>query len=317
MSSPAHEARTVSFEGRGISALVSELASKPSGWLAALVAITSKEQYEGAIKLLGWALPLLVEDESYKSLFAIRCTLDMIADDPHSPSWRRAGADPQIQVLTEPPLLGKLATIVLTAATPPREVSELLVRGTVAATYALYSARLKLTSVEGVRARFVELVRSFGENGLPMIRAGLAKLEAKRELEVAEQLAIDLMEAAPRVKDDAAGEIVARYLDGETSPVMVTAAASALVAFWGERAVPVLLALLSSPDDAARAAAIEGLGVLRAIDERIVPKVAHVAGPGAAAEVRAAARAALGDVIGPARAAAERAIAELGLEPTR
>ena len=306
-------ARTVSFEGPGITSLVMELSTKPAGWLAALVATPKQEQYEGAIKLLGWVVPLLVEDGCYKSLFAIRCTLDMIADDAHAAPWRRAGADAVLLVLTEPPFLGKLASLALTEPSPPREVTELLHRGGVPAAYALYSARLKLASVAGVRARFVELVRAYGANAMPMIRAGLAKLEAKRAHEVAEHLAIDLMEAAPRTKDDAAGEIVARYLGANASPALTVAASTALVALWADRAAPILLALLEKGDDAARVAAIRGLGTLRCIDERIVPKIVQIAGKGASREIRTAARAALADVIGPARGAAERALLDLGL----
>jgi len=310
---PAMAARTVSFEGPGITTFVMELSTKPAAWLAALVATSSKEQYEGAIKLLGWALPLLIEDAAYKSLFAIRCTLDMIADDAHTAAWRRAGAESMLLALTEPPFLGKLATIALTEASPPREVTELLHRGGVPAAYAIYSARLKLASVAGVRERFVELVRAYGANAMPMIRAGLAKLEAKRAHEVAEHLAIDLMDAAPRAKDDAAGEIVARYLAADASPALTVAASTALVALWAERAAPILLALLENGDDASRVSAIRGLGLLRCIDERIVPKIVQIAGKGASREIRTAARAALADVIGPARGAAERALLDLGL----
>ncbi len=311
---PGSNAAPVSWEGRSVTALVNELTTKPAPWLASLAATTNKEQFEASVEQLGWALPLLVDDAAYKTLFAIRSTLDVLAEDDRSAAWKRAGAQSLQQVLMEPALLAKLATIVLSEKNPSRESSELLFRAGTAAAYALYSTRLKLAAMTGVRQRFVETIRRLGPNAMPMIRAGLAKLEGRRAHAIAEDLAVDLLEAAPRLRDDAAGDLVARYLNVEATPALVRAAASALVAFYGDRAAPVLLALLVVGDDDARVSALEGLAAVRAIDERVIAKIAQIADKDAAPAVRAAAGAALRDVIGPARSVADATLVRLGLD---
>ena len=131
-------------------------------------------------------------------------------------------------------------------------------------TYALYSARLKLHDRAGVSRRFVLLVRELGVEALPMVRAGLARLEPKRDGVVASALATDLFQASPRVSDHETGELASRYLHGST-PELTSAAADSLVGFWGPRATPFMLGLLGSHDDRVVLTAIEGLRELQMV----------------------------------------------------
>jgi len=279
--------------------LAGELATKPAPWLAAFASSATYDQFDVLARRLGAAVPLLVAERNVRALFAIRCTLDVLAaDDPNQPSWRAAGARTLQHAFQEVPLLGFLAEAALSDDRPPREITELLLRAGTPATYALYSARLRLTACQGVRSRFADLLRAFGNEALPMIRAGLAKLEARRELAVAASLAMDLLEAAPRVRDDEAGAITARYLVGSTTE-LTCAAAAAIVAFWGTRATPLLVGLLAADDDRARIAAIQGLRELRAVDAHVARSIVRAATSSTSAELQSAARAAL-DEAGPA-----------------
>jgi hypothetical protein len=213
-------------------------------------------------------------------------------------------------MFAEPTFLGALAEAVLSADRPPRELMELVLRIGGPAAYALYSARLKMSDQPAVRRRFVLLVRELGPDALPMIRAGLARLETRREVLVAAALAADLLLASPRVRDDEAGEIAARYVQG-SSPGLTSVAAEALVGFWGPRATPLLLGLLNSHDDGVSIAAINGLRELRAIDEYAVTKIAFAGRSTESADVCIAARAALSETTGAARVVAMRALEQL------
>jgi serine/threonine-protein kinase len=254
--------------------LAAELVSRPAAWLSAFAEAQRPDDLEVLASRLEAALPVLLDDRQMKALFAIRSTLDELAtDDGRQPSWRVARAR-QIQPLfAEPSFLAVLAEAALSDDEPPREVTELVLRIGGPAAYALYSARLKMSEVDGVRSRFVLLVRELGAEALPMIRAGLARLETKRDVPVASALAFDLLEASPRIRDEEAGDVTAHYIQGST-PALTAAAAEALVGFWGVRATPFLFALLSSTEDAVIVAAIDGLRELGAIDERVVARIA-------------------------------------------
>ena len=308
------EVTVVNVNGR---VLAGELAARAAPWLAAFAEAGRADQLESLAGRLEAALPVLVAERSMKALFAVRCTLDELAvDDGRQPAWRITRARALQLAFAEPTLLAMLAEAALGSDEPAREVTGLLARAGTPATYALYSARLKLNDQPGVRPRFVRLVRALGVEALPMLRAGLARLEARRSLAVAAVLAADLFEASPRLRDDHAGELASRYLHG-SPPDLTRSAAEALVWFWGERATPLLLGLLASSDDAVRLAAINGLRALSAVDEYAVTRILFAARSTESCEVHAAARAALGETLGPARAVAERALAQLPAEHAR
>ena len=255
--------------------LAAELVSRPAAWLSAFAETQRADELEVLASRLEAALPVLLEDRQMKALFAVRSTVDDLAtDDGRQPSWRVARARQLQPLFADPTFLAALAEAALADDEPPREVTELVLRIGGPAAYALYSARLKMSDVSGIRARFVAIVRELGAEALPMIRAGLARLETKRDVPVASVLAADLLEASPRVRDEQAGDVTARYIQGST-PALTAAAAEALVGFWGIRATPFLFALLSSTEDAVIVAAIGGLRELRAIDERVVARIAQ------------------------------------------
>jgi TolA-binding protein len=88
-----------------------------------------------------------------------------------------------------------------------------------------------------------------------MMRAGLARLAPHHERPVARELAVDLLLATPNIRDDAAGELAARW--ARVGPIEVTrAAVPALAKLWSERARPMFVAALASlkTGDAERAA---------------------------------------------------------------
>jgi serine/threonine protein kinase len=305
------EVAIVSMNGR---VLAAELLSRPAAWLSAFAETQRADPFEALASRLEAALPVLLADRSVKALFAVRCTLDeLAADDPRQPGWRVARARHLQQMFAEPAFLGALAEAALSVDRPAREISELALRIGGPAAYALYSARLKMSDQPAVRRRFVLLVRELGLDALPMIRAGLARLDTRREILVAAALAADLLLASPRVRDDEAGELAARYVQG-SAPGLTSVAAEALVGFWGPRATPLLLGLLNSHDDGVSLAAINGLRELGAVDEYAVTKIAFAARSTASADVRAAALAALSATSGGAREAARRALEMLGSE---
>ena len=283
-------------------------------WLSAFAETERPDVFESLAGRLEHALPCLFEDLQVRALFAVHSTLDALAtEDARSPGWRVARARRLQQMFAEPTFLAQLAELALSVDEPPREVTDLVLRVGGPAAYALYSARLKMSEVSGVRRRSVRLVLELGIDALPMIRAGLARLESKRELPLAVALAADLLQASPRVLDEEAGSVAARYVQG-SGPGVTTVAAEALVGFWGDRATPWLLGLLGSEDEAVMAAAMNGLRQLNAIDERAVARIALAAQGARSSDLRAAARAALLETTGPARAVALLAAARFPAE---
>jgi eukaryotic-like serine/threonine-protein kinase len=297
--------------------LAGELAARPAPWLAAFAAATQAEQFDTLARRLDGALPLLAGERNFKALFAVRRTLDALAvDDGHQAGWRVARARALQLACADPQLLTALAEAALTSDHSGREVYELLVRAGTPAMYALYSARLKLHDLPGVRRRFVLFVREVGAEALPMIRAGLARLEARRNVPVAAALAYDLFEASPHVLDDEAGEVTVRYLQ-DTPRDVTRVAAQALVWFWRARAKPRLLGLLACDDEGIVIASMNGLRELGIVDEYTVTCIVVAARATRSAEVRNAARWALRQSAGKAYALAQRALRDVADDEQR
>ena len=273
--------------------VAAEIAAKPAQWLAAFSRAGSEDEFKLRASQLEEALPEILTERNLKTLFAIHSTLDVLgADDPSAPGWRVAGARRLQRVLFDGTFVGWLAEAALADDDPPREILRLLVGGGAPATYALYSARLRLTEQPNVRARFVRRVRDFGAAALPMVRAGLARLEPKRGMIVAASLAQDLLDSAPRVRDDEAGFTTAAYLY-DSNPALTAAAARAIAAFWGARSVPLLVGLLEAEDSSVVVAALDGLRETRAVDVHVARHIAAVVAASSSAEVQKAGRAAL------------------------
>jgi serine/threonine-protein kinase len=287
--------------------LAGELVARPATWLSAFAASKTPREFEALAARLLSALPVLMAERQLKALFAVRCTLDELASQSaHDPGLRLAHTRSVQQAFGDPGFLASLAETSLSADRPPREVTELVLRLGTAMAYALYSARLKLSADSAVRRRFVLLVRDLGADGLPMLRAGLARLQPNRDRAVAADLAVDLLHASPHARDDEAGELTSLYLQGSPAELMRTAA-SALVGFWGPRATPFLLGLLGAPHPEVVVAAIDGLRELQVVDERVVAKIMHAARATTSSGIRAAARSALLDTSGSVRGVALRA----------
>ena len=294
----------------GATLLAGELAQRPAPWLSAFAEAARDDQLTILAHRLAAAIPVLAGEGNVKALFAVRCTLDELAADDRQPAWRSEKASALLHLLAEPRLLAALAEAVLSSDHPPRETTELLMREGTPASYALYSARLKLHEVEGARRRFVLLVRELGAAALPMIRAGLSRLEGSRTRPVAATLAYDLLRASPRQRDDEAGEVTALYLEGSPAQ-LVRVAVEALAAFWEQRATPLLVGLLGSEDDGVRIACIDGLRQLRAVDEYAVTRIHFAARTSTSNDVRIAARSALLETTGNGRVVATRALEQL------
>jgi HEAT repeat protein len=170
-------------------------------------------------------------------------------------------------------------------------VVELLHRAGTPGAYALYSVRIKATSM-AARRRFVANLQSYGVVALPMIRAALARIESRRNSGVGAHLFLDIIAASPRVLDDEAGTIVARYLEGSAEPV-TCAAIEALVSFWRARAAPELLGLIGAESERVCIAAVRGLVAIGAVGEHVAPRLAHLSRTNPSPAVRAAATEAL------------------------
>ena len=263
-----------------------ELTANPAGWLARLAETTQRDAFERLAHELDASIPLLAHVRNYKALFAVRSTVDHIADDIQSPPWRRGAAQALRLAFVDPGLLAELAAVVLAEDSPPREIAELLLGAGTPGACALYSVRIKVSGAAS-RRRFVAQVQSFGVAALPMIRAALARIESRRNSPAAASLFLDIVAASPHVQDDAAGAIVARYLGSSSEPV-TCAAIEALVSFWRARAAPELLGLIGAESERVCVAAIHGLAAIGAVGEQVADRLARLSHTNPSSAVRAA-----------------------------
>lgn len=254
-----------------------------SAWLARFASTEKRAEFEAMARDVEAAMPGLVETANVRVLFAIRSTIDVLAEElSRHLEWRAQAARGLQRLYGEPRVLTVLSEIALTRDAPPREVVELLIRIGTPAAYALYAVRLKQTNVTAVRRRFVNILRRIGLPAMPMIRAALLKIEAKRDVAIASALAVDLLDGSPRLRDDEAGAIVARYLESGASTSLRVVAIEALVGFWRERATPILLGFVGAEDEVS-AAAVRGLSELVAIDLHVAEKIADAVRAGGSA----------------------------------
>ncbi len=269
-----------------------ELATTPAAWLARLTTATHADERKRMFRQLASALPALARDHHARSLLAVRRALDMLVADGGAAS----AAAPLLHFFGDPQLLAWVAELALGG---DDDAKELLVASGTQGAYALYSMRLKVNDQDAVRERFVTILGELGVSALPMIRAGLARLEPHCESPVASAMAEDLLLGAPAARDDETGEIVARYLR-VSSPALVRAGIAALTRLWGERARPFLVALLSADDDSIRIGAIQALGQVHGLDDHVVRRIAPLANSDSASE---ALRTAVREAFDQARAA--------------
>lgn len=178
-----------------------------------------------------------------------------------------------LHTVADPSTLTPLAEALLVRSEPPteREIG-VLAWAQVAGAHALFNARAKDASPTA-RSRFVAIMRSLGASTIPIVRGALERLAPAPGAPIRKPtMVVDLLSAAPAVRDDALGGVLARFARAP-EPEIRALALGALVPAWGERATPVLLASLAGPEDAVRATSLRGLAAVGAVDEFVVRKI--------------------------------------------
>jgi eukaryotic-like serine/threonine-protein kinase len=271
-----------------VRAVAPEIVTSTTEWLKRYAETLKHEEFMVMTEQLEATLPALINTANTKTLFALRSTLDLLASG-NANDARTARVVRLLKAFADPKLLAMVAETALLGKRGEDAAVRLLLAAKTPAAYAMYSVRLKLTGTH-VRHRFIELIAAFAEDALPMIRAGLTKLEAHQNVPVAAMLTEDLLRGVPALYDDALGEVIARYVRGG-SPRLRCAAIGALARVWGERSRPILIGVLGTTDDDARATAIRALGTIKGIDDLVAQKIEDlVRGPFASPAVRDAAR---------------------------
>lgn len=312
---PASVARMpVVADARGLAA---QLAREPVSTLRErLVTI---ERFTAEAQALAAAMRLMLEQRELAALAHVIAIFRKVASDPTD---ARAELSARlVRTLQDPARLAPVAEHAL--AEHDDAAPALLASLGLAAAHALYAARVRAHPTPPVRGRFVAALRAIGGASWPLVSAALQRNAPGDASQHDHRLAEDLLRSMPLVADEAAGGVVAKYLRWGDAPVR-RAAIPPIVTLWGDRARPLLLAvLLKDPDEGARVAAIRGLRDLHAIDDHVVRKaediLAEPSAPGAPAS-GSAVRVAIAEALGEARddvrplaaAALRRALAPKG-----
>jgi eukaryotic-like serine/threonine-protein kinase len=296
------------------------LAQNAVAWSARLAKTTDANVFAQAAQQLEPALRALAAKGEVDALWAVSSTMHGVASEGSAAVGSRAwSATKLLKLFHDPAILAHIAEQLLVGPPEARDKARrLLVNAGVAGAYGLYGARVKLARSQAVRPPFVTVLKDFGPKAWPVVRASLEKIAATGAPNAGTlDLAEDLLLCVPLVGDENAGHVVLKYL---RSPHSATcrAATAAIIKIWGERAKPVLVAMVQAKEDVVRIAGIAGLRQLNAIDEHLVPRLhailtRRVAG---GEEVRAAAAVALGHVSPTAKQPAVSLLAQL-LTPSR
>jgi serine/threonine-protein kinase len=296
------------------------LTKDPKSWLTKLL---SERDVRAVAKMLAeveGAARLLAQSAEARTLRAVSTTVHGIATDKQHAAEIRARAAEVSKVFKDPTLLAPIAERLLARGDEHREAARALVLDAgVAGAYALYGARVKLANEPGAREPFVATMRALGESCWPVVRAALERIPAAALTgghPVAAVLAEDLLLSLPTLRDDAAGQLVAKYVRTTEAP-LCRAATQALGRVWAERAAPLLLALLDVKDDGVRTAAIAGLREIGAVDEHVVRRLLPILAKkvDGGKELRLAAVAALEFVTADARPVAVPLLVQLVRDP--
>jgi serine/threonine-protein kinase len=254
-----------------------ELIADPARWLKQLADARDPRAFTALCGSIERGVSHIAERGHFAVLWRLASTVSVIADEgPRTAGSRALNAHRLHAAVLDPDVLALVAHGLLRGEGEEKEALRLLQDAKVAGAYALYGVRARATWDDAARARFSSAMRSFGENAWPALRAALEKLEP--QVARAPELVWDLFAAAPDVPDDAAGQVIARYL-ASASPVLRAVATTALARAWGRRARAMLLALLQDPDDGVRVAAIAALEAQQDIDEHVVRKLAAILQP--------------------------------------
>ena len=256
------------------------LARDPKTWLTKLLAERDPRLVDKMLGEVEAAARLLGQNADARALRALSSTIHGIAiDETRHAAIRKAAAEVH-KVFADPKLLAPIAERLLSAgdAEGVDAARALVLDAGAAGAYALYGARVKLATEPSVREPFVATMRALGEASWPVVRAALERIPGTAltgEHPRAAELAEDLLWSVPVVRDDAAGQLVAKYVR-TTRASLCGAATQALGRLLAERAAPLLLALLDIEDDGVRLAAIAGLRQVGAVDEHVVQRLVPI-----------------------------------------
>ncbi len=255
------------------------LSRDPTSWLAALAEQRDPRAFSQSVDELDVAVRVLAERGDAKALWAISSTLHGLVSRPSVMDAFRASVLPLLRLFTDPAMLGPTAERLLSGGFDGHESARnLLVQAKVAGAYALYGARVKYATVDAVRVMFVRTMREIGDAALPVLRAALERIPEAAftgEHPLAAALAEDLLLSVPRVRDEAAGLVAAKYLH-TSDPALARAATYALARLWGDRAQPVLLQLLDQGEEGVRVMALAAIREIGAFDPVLLRRLAPV-----------------------------------------
>ena len=300
---------------------VDSLANNTIAWAQRLAKTLDPAAFSQAAQKLEPALRALAQRGDMHALWTASSTMHGIAAEGSGAVGTRGySAAKLLRVFDDPAVLMQVAEQLLGAAQPELrdKARRLLVHAGVAGAYGLYSARVKLARTPAVRGQFVTMLKDFGPRAWPVVRASLEKISTTEAPNAATfDLAEDLLLCVPFVGDEQAGHLVMKFLRW-THSAICRAATAAIIKLWGDRAKPLLVAMVQSKEDVVRIAGIAGLKQLNAIDEHLVPRLHALLTRRipAGEEVRAAAAVALAAVAPSARQPAVTLLAQM-LTPQR
>jgi serine/threonine-protein kinase len=301
---------------------IEALAQNVIAFTARLAETTDPAAFAQGVQKLEPALRVLAAHGEVSALWNVSSTMHGVASEPSALEPKRSGAvrsrawsaSKLLKVFDDPNILVQISEQLLTGSPEARDKARrLLMRAGVAGAYGVYGARVKLARVPDIRPQFVTMLKDFGPKAWPVVRASLEKIAATPSPNAGTlELAEDLLLCCPFVGDESAGHVVLKHLRSTHSPVC-RAATAAIIKLWGDRAKPVLVAMVSSKEDVIRIAGIAGLRQLGAIDEHLVPRLHAILTrlvPGGE-EVRAAAAVALAHATPSAKQPAVSVLAQL------
>jgi serine/threonine-protein kinase len=249
-------------------------------FLRQIAELTDPVRFGALVAPLGEKIRALLQQGHASAAWRLCSTLEMIAAERSrggGPS-RAEHARTLLAIFSDRELLGPLAERALDGLRDKDgSATKLLVRAGNVGAHALYSARVKERHARfEVRERFINALREIGAGAVPTIRDALERLESRLGVPGAVAIAEDLLKAVPEVEDEALSAILVRYARTPLKVLALTAT-NVLPRVRGERARPVLIALIQHPEDAVSRAALKNLCKVGGVDEPLVAMLAPIA----------------------------------------
>jgi serine/threonine-protein kinase len=249
------------------------LARDPTEFLQRLAAASGERRFSEVVASLDAAVPKLIERGAVATIWTLVNALEAIA---RQAGPRAAIATLHLKPFADPQTIAPVADLALGGTDEASAIAgRLLVRAGVGGAYALFTARVKKQDPQA-RKRFRALIQAIGATALPVLRSALERIASSFDARGAVNIAHDVLVSLPPVEDEALGNIVSRYARA-TDPGLAAVATAALPRLWGQRAGPLLVALLQHPGEPARAAAVTALHVLGGVDEHVARKLSALA----------------------------------------